>query len=144
MRSQRDVTVLRRSEQARHSCKSTTLARLSGEASSKEQAFGGTEQASVLIIQGINRRFTGRRRRRALRARQACVPTRVSFFHPPVQFGDAHVEIGRGETMENARDRRGRRNAKRPRGLPGGRNSNRGFSPTRVWSGRQKSTCQES
>jgi hypothetical protein len=49
---------LRRAEQARHPCKSTTRAGLSGEASSKEQGFGGSEQASGLIIQGINRRFT--------------------------------------------------------------------------------------
>jgi hypothetical protein len=48
----------RRAEQARHSCKSTTRAGLSGEASLKEQGFGGSEQASGLIIQGINRRFT--------------------------------------------------------------------------------------
>ena len=50
----------RGAEQARHACKSTRRARLSGEASSKEQGFVGSEQESCLIIQGINRRFTGR------------------------------------------------------------------------------------
>jgi hypothetical protein len=33
---------------------------------------------------------------------------------------------------------------KAPARLPGGRNSNCGFSPTRFLSGRQKSACQES
>jgi hypothetical protein len=49
----------RRAEQARHSCKSTTFARLSGEASPKEQGVAGSEQASDLIIQRVNRESTG-------------------------------------------------------------------------------------
>jgi hypothetical protein len=53
------IGFLRRTEQGRHPCKSTKFSRLSGEASSKEQAFGGREQESGLMIQGVNRRSTG-------------------------------------------------------------------------------------
>jgi hypothetical protein len=68
-KSTRGVGFFRRAEQERHSCKSTTRARLSGATSSKEQGFGDSEQASCLIIQGVNRRFTGRASRaRASRA----------------------------------------------------------------------------
>src|ERR1700716_4085659 len=49
----------KRSRACRHPCKSTTRARLSGETSSKEQGFGGLEQASGLILQGVNRGSTG-------------------------------------------------------------------------------------
>jgi hypothetical protein len=99
---------MRRAEQERLACKSITRARLSGETSSKEQGFGREEQASGLIIQGINRRFTGRASRARASRATSLRSRRVSFSHSPLQLGDALVEVGRGERLGETLDGRPR------------------------------------
>src|SRR5712671_6957601 len=95
---------MRRAEQERLACKSITRARLSGETSSKEQGFGGAEQASGLIIQAIYRRFTGKASRARASRTASLRSRRASFSHSPFELGDALVEVGRGERLGETLD----------------------------------------
>jgi hypothetical protein len=80
----------RRAEQARHPCKSTARAGLSGETLSKEQGLGRAEQASCLIIQGVNRRFTGR----ASRARASSAASLRNHERFIFDIGSSQFSLG--------------------------------------------------
>ncbi|HKC33092.1 MAG TPA: hypothetical protein VKC16_06485, partial [Xanthobacteraceae bacterium] len=71
---------MRRAEQARHACKSTTRARLSGETSSKEQGFGreetGVRPDNTGDLQAIYRKGVAGTR---LARRKPAVPARFIF-----------------------------------------------------------------